>query len=161
LLSKVIPFLLICLAFASLYKLLPNTRVQLSAAMIGGVLAGAGWQGFNSLGFLLASRAAGWNQIYGGLALVPLFMFGVYVVWAIVLFGAQVAYAFQNRESYLQEKLAENVNQRGREFVALRLMTCVGQRFHRGLPPPTIVELSRELGIPSKLVQQVLQTLLA
>jgi DNA-binding IscR family transcriptional regulator len=83
------------------------------------------------------------------------------MIWLTVLFGAQVAYAFQNRDSYLQEKLAENVNQRGREFVALRLMTCIGQRFDRSLPPPTISEMSRELGIPTKLVQQVLQTLLA
>jgi len=76
------------------------------------------------------------------------------------LFGAQVAYAFQNREAYLQEKLAENVNQRGREFVALRLLTCIGQRFQRGLPPATVPDMSKELGIPSRLVQQVLQTLL-
>jgi len=102
-----------------------------------------------------------WSKIYGSLALVPIFMFGLYVVWLIVLLGAQVAYAFQNRAVYLQEKLAENVNQRGREFVALRLMTCVGQRFQRGLPPVTIPEMSGELGIPSRLAQQVLQTLLA
>src|SRR6185369_12305381 len=65
------------------------------------------------------------------------------------------------RESYFQEKLVENVNQRGREFDALRLMTCIGQRFERGLPPATIPEMSRELGIPSKLIAQVMQTLLA
>jgi DNA-binding IscR family transcriptional regulator len=61
----------------------------------------------------------------------------------------------------LQEKLADNVNQRGREFVALRLMTCIGQRFQRGLPPVTLREISSELGIPGKLAQQVLHTLLA
>ena len=83
------------------------------------------------------------------------------MVWLTVLFGAQVAYAFQNRASYLQDQLAENVNQRGREFVALRLMTCIGQRFHRGLPPVTIRDISTELGVPGKLAQQVMRTLLA
>jgi DNA-binding IscR family transcriptional regulator len=116
---------------------------------------------FNVISLHFATSAVTASIIYGGLALIPLLMVGLYAVWAIVLFGAQVAYAFQNRESYLQEKLAENVNQRGREFVALRLMTCIGQRFDRSLPPPTISEMSRELGIPSKLIQQVLQTLLA
>jgi len=53
------------------------------------------------------------------------------------------------------------VNQRGREFIALRLMTCIGQRFQLGQPPVTIQEISTELGIPTKLAQQVLQTLLA
>jgi DNA-binding IscR family transcriptional regulator len=53
------------------------------------------------------------------------------------------------------------VNQRGREFVALRLMTCIGQRFQRGLRPQTSQEMSDELCVPSRLVQQVLQTLVA
>ena len=90
------------------------------------------------------------STIYASLALLPLLMAGLYVVWLMVLFGAQVAYAFQNRASYLQERLVENVNQRGREFVALRLMTCIGQRFHHGQPPATIRKCPRELGIPSQ-----------
>jgi membrane protein len=88
-------------------------------------------------------------------------MIGLYFSWLILLFGAQVSYAFQNRKAYLQDKLAENVNQRGREFVALRLMTCIGQRFQHGQPPVTIQEISAELGIPTRLAQQVLQMLLA
>jgi membrane protein len=101
------------------------------------------------------------SQIYGRLGLVPVFMAGLYFSWLILLFGAQVSYAFQNRKVYLQDKLAENVNQRGREFIALRLMTGIGQRFQRGLPPATTQEISTELGIPSRLAQQILQTLLA
>lgn len=161
LLSVFVPVTVICFTFALFYKLVPNTKVDFSAALVGGTLAGVSWHIYNQLGFLLASRAVSANAIYGSLALIPLFMGGLYIVWLTVLFGAQVAYAFQNRESYLQERLAENVNQRGREFVALRLMTCIGQRFHRGLPPVTIREISAELGIPGKLAQQVLHTLLA
>jgi len=161
LISTILPVAVICITFALFYKLVPNTKVDFSAALVGGTLAGGSWYFYNHLGFLLASRAVSASAIYGSLALIPLLMGGLYVVWLTVLFGAQVAYAFQNRASYLQEKLADNVNQRGREFVALRLMTCIGQRFHRGLPPVTIREISAELGIPGKLAQQVLHTLLA
>ncbi|HUZ08181.1 MAG TPA: YhjD/YihY/BrkB family envelope integrity protein, partial [Candidatus Paceibacterota bacterium] len=107
------------------------------------------------------SRVVTYSKMYGSLGLVPVFMAGLYLSWLILLFGAQVAYAFQNRKSYLQEKLVENVNQRGREFIALRLMTCIGQRFQLGRPPVTMQEISVELGVPTKLAQQVLQTLLA
>ncbi len=161
LISTYLPVFVICLTFALFYKLVPNTKVDFSAALVGGTLAGISWHIYNQLGFLLASRAVNASAIYGSLALIPLLMGGLYVVWLTVLFGSQVAYAFQNRAAYLQEQLAENVNQRGREFVALRLMTCIGQRFHRGLPPATIREISAELGVPSKLAQQVLRTLLA
>jgi DNA-binding IscR family transcriptional regulator len=61
----------------------------------------------------------------------------------------------------LQDRLAENVNQRGREFVALRIMTCLGRRFQNGLRPATVPEISAELGVPSRLTQSVLRTLSA
>ncbi len=161
LITSLLPVIIIAFTFALFYKLVPNTRVNFSAALVGGALAGVAWHFYNHLGFLLASRWVNANKIYGGLAIVPLFMGGLYISWLTVLFGAQVAYAFQNRASYLQDRLAENVNQRGREFVALRLMTCIGQRFQRGLPPATVRQITSELGIPSKLVQQIMHTLLA
>ena len=69
-------------------------------------------------------------------------MIGLYVSSLILLFGAQVAYAYQNRAAYLQEKLCENINQRGREFIALRLMQSIGLRFLRGERPATVPEMA-------------------
>ncbi|HWQ92384.1 MAG TPA: YhjD/YihY/BrkB family envelope integrity protein, partial [Clostridia bacterium] len=105
------------------------------------------------------SRVVSNSLIYGSLGLVPVFMIGLYFAWLILLFGAQVAYAFQNRSTYFEEKQAENINQRGREFIALRLMTVVGQHFVRGEPGPTLLQISESLGVPSRLVQQLMQTL--
>ncbi len=161
LLFSALTLVLLWLTFALFYQLVPNTKVQFSAALVGGMVAGSLWHLNNLCGFLYASRLATNVTFYGSLALIPVLMIGLYFSWFIVLFGAQVAYAFQNRTLYLQEKIAENVNQRGREFVALRLLTCIGRRFQRGLPPATIQDMSAELAIPSRLVQQVLQTLIA
>jgi len=158
---ELLPLLVLWLTFALLYLLVPNTKVRFSAAFVGGIVGGSLWYLNNVFGFLYVSRFVTYSKMYGGLGLLPVFMAGIYFSWIILLFGAQVAYAFQNRKSYLQDKLVENVNQRGREFIALRLMTCIGQRFQTGRPPVTIQEMSAELGIPTKLAQQVLQTLLA
>ena len=161
LIFQLLPLVVLWLTFTLVYQLVPNTPVRFSAAFVGGAVGGSLWYLNNIFGFLYVSRVVSNSKIYGSLGLVPIFMIGLYFSWLILLFGAQVAYAFQNRVVYLQDKLAENVNQRGREFVALRLMTCIGQRFQRGLPPVTIQEISAELGIPTKLAQQVLQMLLA
>lgn len=158
---KLLPLALLWLAFAAFYKVVPNTKVRFDAAFVGGFVGGSLWHLNNFLGFLYVPKFVTNNKIYGGIGLALVFMFGLYLSWLILLFGAQVAYAYQNRALYLQEKLIENVNQRGREFIALRLMTCMGHRFQQGLKPPTITEMSTELGVPSRLVQQVLQTLLA
>jgi membrane protein len=154
-----LPLLVLWLAFTFFYQLVPNTRVKFSAALIGGATAGTLWLLNNLFGFLYVSRVVVNSKIYGSLGLVPVFMIGLYFSWLILLFGAQIAYAFQNRAAYLQDRLADNVNQRGREFVALRLMTCLGQRFQNGRRPATIFQLSTDLGIPSRLTQSVLRVL--
>jgi membrane protein len=156
-----LPLLVLWVAFALIYLLLPNTKVQFSAAMLGGIFAGTLWHLNNVFGFLYVSRVVTNSKIYGSLGLVPVFMIGLYFSWAFLLLGAQVAYVFQNRAAYLQDRLAENVNQRGREFVALRIMTSLGQRFQAGEPPAPVSQLSVELGVPSRLTQSVLRTLAA
>jgi membrane protein len=156
---ELLPLLVLWLAFTFVYLLLPNTKVKFSAALVGGAVGGTLWHLNNVFGFLFVSRVFTNNTIYGSLGLLPVFMVGIYFSWVILLFGAQIAYAFQNRAAYLQDRLADNVNQRGREFVALRLMTCLGQRFQNGRRPATIFQLSTELGIPSRLTQSVLRIL--
>jgi membrane protein len=157
----ILPLVLLWLTFALIYRIVPNTKVNSSSAFIGGAVAGTLWQLNNIFGFLFVSRVFTNSTIYGGLGLVPVFMVGIYFSWVILLFGAQVAYAFQNRIAYLQDKLSDNVNQRGREFVALRIMTCLGQRFQNALRPPTVNAISAELNLPGRLTQKILETLVA
>ncbi len=159
LILDLLPLVLLWFTFTFIYQIVPNTRVRFSAALAGGVVAGTAWHLNNVFGFLYVSRAIGYSNLYGGLYLIPVFMLGLYFSWAILLFGAQLAYAFQNRAAYLQDKLADNVNQRGREFVALRIMTLLGQRFQNGMRPATVSQLSAELGVPSRLTQHILRIL--
>jgi membrane protein len=159
LLSMLTPFLVLTSGFALFYGLMPNTRVQWRAALAGGAVGGCLWQFNNLFNVIYVSKVVTYSKIYGSFSMVPLFLIGMYFSWLILLFGAQVSYAFQNRLSYRQERQAEGVNQRGREFVALRAMTLVGRRFQKGERAPTVVEMSNLLGVPSRLVTHVLHTL--
>ncbi len=153
------PFVLISLGFGLFYKLMPNTQVHWGAAMLGGGVGGCLWLLINLFNAGNLNRVITMSKIYGSLAIIPIFLIGLYLSWLIVLFGAQVAYAFQNRKVYLQERRAEGVSQRGREFVALRVSVYLAQRFQIECKPPTILEISDDLGIPSRLVGRVLQPL--
>jgi len=158
---QLLPVVVLCLTFGLLYMLMPNTKVQWRAALVGGVAAGVLFHLNNAVSVLYVSRVVSNSRIYGSLGLVPVFMVGLYFCWWILLFGAQIAYAFENRAAYLEQKQVESIDQRGREFIALRLMTWVGCRFAAGEPAPTILEISEELGVPTRLIQQITQTLQA
>ena len=161
LIFQFLPVVVLCLTFALFYALIPNTKVHWQAALAGGLAGGILFHLNNVVSVLYVSRVVSNSKIYGSLGLVPVFMIGLYFSWLILLFGAQVAYAYQNRATYFEERQIENINQRGREFVALRLMTCIGQRFVRGEPPQSAVEIAAALAVPTRLVQQIMQTLSA
>ena len=158
---QLLPVVLLCVTFAAFYALMPNTKVHWRAALLGGVAAGILFHLNNLVSVLYVSRVVSNSKIYGSIGLVPVFMIGLYLSWLIVLFGAQVASAYQNRAMYFEEKEAAGINQRGREFVALRLMTFVGQRFLRGELPPSVMEAAVALDVPGQLVRQIMQTLCA
>lgn len=159
LLFSLVPYVVLSGGFAFFYALMPNTRVEWRAALVGGIAGGCLWQLNNKLSVLYVSRVITYTSIYGSLGLVPLFLVGLYFSWVIVLLGAQIAYAFQNRQAYVQEKVAQGANQRGREFVALRLATHIARRFHCGQKPPTRTELSQATGVPGRLAGQILTVL--
>jgi membrane protein len=157
---QVVPLLILCLAFMLFYQCMPNTRVRWQASLVGGIVGGVLWHLNGQFNIFFASRIVTTSKLYGSLSAVPVLLIGLYFSWLILLFGAQVAYAFQNLEAYLQERAAEGVNQRGREFIAFRLMAAIGARFQSGLAPLSQNRLATELNIPTRLVYQVLHTLL-
>jgi membrane protein len=156
-----LPVIVLCLSFAAFYILMPNTRVDWRAALAGGLIGGVLFHLNNVVSVLYVSRVVSNSRIYGSLGLVPVFMIGLYFSWLILLFGAQVAYAFENRNAYLEQRQIETINQRGREFIALRVMTLVGSRFLRGEPAADVLEVGEELNVPTRLIQQIMQTLAA
>jgi membrane protein len=160
LLPFVVPFVILSFGCALLYLVMPNTKVPWLAALLGGLVAGSLLQLNSYFNVFYVSRVLTYRQIYGSMAALPLFLLGLYFSWLLVLFGAQVAYAFQNRRTYAQERQAEIVNHRGREFAAFRLMAFIGQRFQAGERPPTAAEMAEDLRIPLRLVGQIMTLLL-
>jgi membrane protein len=157
--NQFLPIVFLSFAFALFYKIIPNTFVQWQPALIGALVAAVLWWTNNRLGALYNTKVVTYSKIYGSLGAIPLFLIGLYLSWLILLFGAQVAYVFQNRQSYLQERISERIHQQAREFVALRLMTEICHRFATAAKPPSVVELSTKLGVPSRLTATVLSSL--
>lgn len=154
-----LPFVLLSFGFAAFYALLPATKVHWRAALVGGIVGGSLWQLNNLLSVLYVSRVVSNSKVYGSLGLVPVVMIGLYFSWVILLFGAQVAYSFQNRRAYFQERQVENLDQRSREFIGLRVMVEVGRRFVAGEKPVSGAVLAELLGVPTRMAGKVLQAL--
>lgn len=95
------PFLLSMAAFSLIYAAVPNCRVPLKHALIGGVITATV---FNAARGLFTSLVVGssYTVIYGAFAAFPLFLLWIYLSWNIVLGGGIVVHslsAFQGSEA--------------------------------------------------------------
>lgn len=77
-------------AFTLLYAAVPNTRVPLRHALLGGCFSALAFEVAKALFALYVSQFPGYQLIYGAFAAVPLFLLWIYLAWLIVLFGAEL-----------------------------------------------------------------------
>ena len=159
LIGEITPYLLVIAAFTFVYLLLPNARVKLGAALVGGVVGGIVWQ---TAGWVFATFVASSGQyaaIYSSFAILVLFMIWLYMSWLIVLFGASVAFYVQHPE-YLYLGAGEpRLSNRVRERLALSTMHLTAARFLSGEPAPSQDDFTHELGVPMHVLTVVLEAL--
>ena len=150
-----LPTLILCVAFAFLYAFIPNTHVRPLSAMIGGVVAGVLVVGAQRAYLDLSVGVARANLFFGSFAALPLLFVWIYVLWAVVLFGAEIAFAHQNLALYRREVRGAKASAAEREAIALRIALEVARRFRDGSEPVDAGDLSEVLDVPVRTVREV------
>jgi membrane protein len=95
-----LPILLVIATFSILYRFLPNTRVRLLPATVGGIFGGLLWFLTQVFYLKLQIGVARYNAIYGSFATLPLFLIWLQLGWIIFLSGAEMAFAVQHWRGY-------------------------------------------------------------
>ncbi|MCQ4257786.1 virulence factor BrkB family protein [Stutzerimonas stutzeri] len=97
---KGMPLVLSVAAFTLIYAAVPNTRVPLRHALVGGVFTAVLFEAAKQLFGLYVSYFPSYQLIYGAFAAVPLFLLWVYLSWMIVLFGAELVCGMSSSQQW-------------------------------------------------------------
>ncbi len=157
--GKIIPKLLIILAFSFIYVFIPNTKVRLGAALGGALLASILWQiaGWGFASFVASSTK--YAAIYSSFAILITFLIWLYLNWLIVLIGAQAAYYIQNPSSIREEHVMEEMSEEFKEKLALLIMVLIAEHHHYHKPHWSMEQLAEVLGVAENRVQDLLHLL--
>ncbi len=158
-LTNLLPFLFMCLAFTLVYKLVPNTAVNMSSAFVGGVTAGMFWQIAGMAFAAFVASSGKYSAIYSSFAVLILFLIWLYVGWLIVLAGAQVAYYHQHPSAYLLHLRRKHQTPLFREYLTLALLGHITRRFLRGKAPLKEEHLARIQRVPLMIVESLINDL--
>jgi len=156
---RVLPYALMWLLLAFVYITIPNTKVRFRPGMAGAVVAGTIYQVVQWAYIFFQIGISKYNAIYGSFAALPLFLVWLNLSWLIVLFGAELSYAFQNVEDYDLDPMARHTSASIRKWASLLIAHLVVKNFVRGRGPIEAEDISKRLGLPPRLARELLTEL--
>jgi membrane protein len=112
------------LAFAFLFLFMPNTRVRLLPAFVGGLITAVCFMTWLRICTLMQVGIVKYSLIYGGFALLPILLAWIYVSWQIVMLGALVTCTLQYGSVCPTDRMGRPISPRSRLLLALEL--CAG-----------------------------------
>jgi membrane protein len=150
------PAVFLFVVFSLAYLLLPNTRVRLVSAMLGGGIAAGLFIAAQRLYVAFSIGAARYDALFGGFAFVPLMLVWIYVSWGIVLLGVEISHAHQTLARYRREARDRTMEPAEREAVGMRVAVEVARTFRDEWPPQTAERLADRLGSSLRVVTELL-----
>jgi membrane protein len=147
--NYVLPLLTVWLVLLALYKFIPHTRVHFGpaawGAFVAAVLVQIARPGFG----LYVSNAIRYERIYGSLGAIPIFLLWLWLLWVLVLFGAEVAFTVQNIGLLrFRERLHRLSGLFIDRYLAVRVMMYVAREFWQNGRPMGVEKLAETLQMP-------------
>lgn len=146
---SLLPFVITFVTLVLMYTMVPNRRVSWRCASIGALLGAILFE-FARWGFAEFIRnSPNYEEIYGALAAIPIFLLWIYLSWIIVILGASIAASISAFEYNVpHEALPE-----GAEFIGLLVVLqhfVDAQRAGDSVDPATV--RIRESYLPSNAI---------
>ena len=158
-LLNLLPYVSIWVLLTMLYILMPNTRIPLKSAILGGIAAGTITQIVQWLYIKFQIGAASYGAIYGSFAALPLFLAMLQMSWMIFLLGAEIAYANEHYETFGFHPDYSGMSVSSKKLLMLRIFHLLTKKFSLGEKPSSVSQIAHALEIPVRLVRQFLHEL--
>ncbi len=152
----IVPYFILSVAFTFMYSFIPNTRVKINAAFIGGLMTAFMWK---SMGWGFTNFVAGSSNhtlIYSAFATIIVFMIWIYLVWLVLLIGSSISFYIQNPQYRQQKNKLLSLSPSNKEAIALELMLETAKCYYDGKPIPSTNELAKRCKFPLQAVEEII-----
>jgi membrane protein len=156
-LLRLLPYCVIWVLFSFLYIFMPNTKINFKSGILAGIIAGTIYQIFQWIYITFQIGVSKYNAIYGSFAALPLFFIWLQISWVIVLFGAEISFAYQNVDNFEFDEDCRTVSYSFKR----RIVHLLVKDFSDGERTWNATQITQFLEVPIRLVNQILYELVA
>lgn len=157
--TSLVPYALVVAAFTFIYVFMPNTKVRLVSALVGGIAAGVLWASASFLFTWFIADSANYEAIYSAFATLIVFMIWLYVNWMILLVGGAIAFYHQNPDFVTPHKDSLRLSNRAKERIALSAAILIGRSYYGEEEAWSLERLAKRLRVPRDVLAPVLDAL--
>ena len=154
--TEFLQFFMCWFLFTWMYIAIPNTKVQFKSAVIPGVIMGSLFQILQMLSVYVIAMLGRTSIVYGAIATIPILMIWLQYTSLLILIGAEMSFAIQNKDEFEYEQDVNRMSRRYKDFIMLYLLSVIIKRFENDEPPLTAHKLAVRDHIPIRLVNQLL-----
>lgn len=155
----ILPHALIAIAFGFAYVFIPNSKVKLMPALIGGLSAGIAWKAVGTLFANFIADSTQYSAIYSGFAVILLAMIWLYISWLILLMGSVVVFHVQYPRYLRYVKRRPRLSIQCQERLSILLMVLIGRQHLNSGTGCTLQQLADAVDVPWEAVVEILHCL--
>lgn len=154
-LTKSVPTAIIIILLGLFYLAIPNRPVGVRAACMGGVSAGLMFAGLRQVFGWYVATFPTYQNIYGALSVVPIFLVWMYLSWTVVLLGAVLTSSLAEWQSAGGKPVSQSLNAGPRLIVGLKILALLSAASSQG-NNVTRQRMLGELGCGEAAAEQIL-----
>jgi membrane protein len=159
---RIVPIVVLFVAFTMLFWLVPSAKVRFRAAAVGAIVTTALFSlvriAFGIYAdFLFHGK---FNVIYGSVGLAIIFLISIQIMWVVILLGVEISYVYQNVYGMLRASEQQIEDEPMHDlYFALRALIEIARRFDKREEAPSSYRLAEQFGTTDPQMLRVLRHL--
>ncbi len=150
-----LPYIVIIGVFTFLYYFMPNTRVSVKSALVGGLAGGVMWVTMSVIFTTFIANSFRTFAVYASFGVGIVALLWLYLNWLVLLLGAQLAFYHQNPAFLRIGRKEPDLSNGMRERVALNIMVIVGTAFREQNGAVSLTDIGQQLNAPTLVLAAV------
>ncbi len=158
-LLRISPFIFDFFVIMLLIGITPSGRVQMKYLLIVSSMGALFWEIIKYAFFDVSSWAIRTSVIYGALAVIPIFLFWVYIIWTIILISLETAWVMQHKNNNWMGKPFSDMTPAEKLTFGVELFLTVAQEYDSGREGPTSDQLADVFSVSVSDVRYMMELL--
>jgi membrane protein len=159
LVGESVPYVMIIGMFTFLYYFMPNTKVSMKSALVGGLAGGVMWVTMSVIFTTFIANSFRTFAVYASFGVGIIALLWLYLNWLVLLLGAQLAFYHQNPAFLRIGRQEPDMSNGMRERLALNIMTVVGNAFRNRKQQVSLTDIGQILSVPTLVLGVVASAL--